>query len=172
MNKKAFTVVELIVSFAMAISIATLLFQIVLGLKDMYTSSITKTELLNKQSLLSKEINEKFSEKEIDSVTKCGSYCLEFIYTDNTSDQLVVDYNQKTISFSSYKTKLSENSSFGDVLIDVIYAPSFKEYFTDAILNINIPIYNDLFKEQNFGINVVYQFDKETKNISNIDFSS
>ena len=78
--KKGFTVVELIVSFSLVMVIVIFLFQIVISLKNLYTNSGVKTELLNKQSLISNEINKKLSSNEIISLTKCGAYCVEFLY--------------------------------------------------------------------------------------------
>ena len=91
--KKGFTVVELIVSFSLVMVIAIFLFQIVIGLKNLYTNSGLKTELLNKQSLISNEINKKLTTKGISTLSKCGSYCVEFLYSDGTSDKMTIDYD-------------------------------------------------------------------------------
>ena len=71
MNKKGFTVVELIVSFTLAMTISVFLFQIVINLKNLYTNSTIKTELINIQSLVSRQMNENFK-KGIISVDECG----------------------------------------------------------------------------------------------------
>ena len=60
-KRNGFTVVELIVSFSLTLVIAVFLFQIIINLKNLYTNSVIKTELVNMQSLISREINSKFN---------------------------------------------------------------------------------------------------------------
>lgn len=171
-NKKGFTVVELIVSFALTMAVAVFLFQLVVILKNLYNNSGVKTELLNKQALISNKMNTTFDEKGLSLVTKCGSYCINFIYEDGTSDKLSIDYEENKIEFGSYATVLPSKSYFGEALIDIIYSSTFGANSNNAILDIQIPIYNDAFKEQNFGVNVVYQFNHLYSTIYAVNFDS
>lgn len=170
--KKGFTVVELIVSFSLVMVIVIFLFQIVIGLKNLYNNSGLKTELLNKQSLISNEINKKLSSKEITNLSKCGSYCVEFSYSDNSSDQLIIDYTNNNVQFGNYKTSLSDNTYIKDAKISEANAATFKSYADNALLIIDIPIYNDNFKDQNFGVKVIYQFNDRSSNFDIIDFTA
>ena len=65
MNNKGLTVVELVVSFVLAVVIALLLFEIVFVLKDTYILVGAKSVLLNKQAVVSNHINELFENKTI-----------------------------------------------------------------------------------------------------------
>ena len=174
MNKKfkksGFTVVELIVSFSLALIIAVFLFQIIINLKNLYTNSVIKTELVNIQSLISREINSKFNSNKIVNITKCDSYCLNFAYENGESDKLSVNFDNKTIQFGSYTAKLPENSSFGSINIDSSYSATFSKTFNNAMILINIPIYNENFNDQNFGINIVYQYNSNENNIDIPEF--
>ena len=116
--KKGFTVVELITSFALATMFAVVLFQIVLVLKDLYVNSGSKTALLNKQNIITHEINKVLQDKEIKNVESCGTYCVKFTYTDSTYDELLVDRNASTIQFGEYKTNIDSNSQFGSASIE------------------------------------------------------
>ena len=156
--KKGFTVVELIVSFSLTMVIVVFLFQIVISLKNMYTANSLKTELLNKQAIISDKINSSFNKKTITNVTKCGSYCLNFIYSDNSSEMLKINYNENSFQFGSYKTLLPDNSYMSNPSIDIVYSGTFLEDSNNSILVINIPIYSDFLKNQNYGINVMYQY--------------
>ena len=156
--KKGFTVVELIVSFSLTMVIVVFLFQIVISLKNMYTANSLKTELLNKQAIISDKINSSFSKKTITNVTKCGSYCLNFIYSDNSSEMLKINYTENSFQFGSYKTLLPDNSYMSNPSIDIVYSGTFLEDSNNSILVINIPIYSDFLKNQNYGINVMYQY--------------
>lgn len=170
MNKKGFTVVELIVSFSLTIVITVFLVQIVLALNNLYNSSGVKTELLTKQSLISSQINDKLNEKTISSLTSCGSYCLKFNYNDGTNDILKVDYSNNIIEFGQFTTDLPEDSYFKDVKVDVVYGATIDNTKNNAILNIVIPIYSDKLDE-NFGVNIAYQFNETRSNISYVDFA-
>lgn len=170
--KKGFTVVELIVSFSLVMVIAIFLFQIVIGLKNLYTNSGLKTELLNKQSLISNEINKKLTTKGISTLSKCGSYCVEFLYSDGTSDKMTIDYTNNTIEFGNYKTNLPEDSYIKDAKISQANAATFQTYADNALLIIEIPIYNDNFSEQNFGIKAIYQFNDQLSNLAVVDFTA
>ena len=57
MNNKGFTVVELITTFAVASAIALVLFNIVLIIKNLYSNSNIKTNLLINQGNLSEQFN-------------------------------------------------------------------------------------------------------------------
>ena len=59
MNKKGFTLVELITTFALAAVIIAILINIVLIIKDIYVKYEIKTEMLIKQGELNSVINEK-----------------------------------------------------------------------------------------------------------------
>ena len=170
--KKGFTVVELIVSFSLVMVIVIFLFQIVISLKNLYTNSGVKTELLNKQSLISNEINKKLNNNEIISLTKCGPYCVEFLYLDNTSDQLIVDYNNNTIQFGNYKTDLPSQSYIRDAKISKANSATLQPYFNNALLIIEIPIYNDNFEDQNFGVKVIYQYNDQLSNFPIVDLTA
>ena len=171
MNKKGFTVIELIVSISLTLVISVFLVQIVLALDNLYNNSGIKTELLTKQSLISSQINSKLNEKTISSLTSCGSYCLKFNYTDSTNDILKINYSNNTLEFGSFYTKLPEESYFKDVSIDVVYGATIQNDVNNAMLNISIPILNNDI-EGDFGVNVVYQFNSDITNIEYVDFAN
>ena len=171
-NKKGFTVIELIVSFSLTVVVSIFLFQLVLVLQNMYNNSSVQTELLNIQGLISNKINSSFNEKDINRITKCGTYCLNFIYNDGSNEELKINYAQNKIQFGSYTTKLPKNSTFKEVVVDILYSGTFNQNNNNALLNLKIPINNDKFKDKNFGINVVYQFNNKYSNISAVEFNS
>lgn len=170
MKNKGFTVVELIVTFVLVMSISLFLFEIIIVLRNLYVSYGLKTELLNKQSLISYKINEDFNDKDIVDVTKCGDYCLNFIYTDNTVKRLFINKTANTFEYGDYRTTFPEGTYFGDMNIDIYISPVFDKYQNDSLISVDIPIYNDVIKEENFGIKTVYQYNSLTSNITDIVF--
>ena len=112
MKKNGFTVVELVVSFALTMIIVIMLLQVVTTVKNLYISAGIKTEMLNKQALINRAINQEFSTKTINSALRCGKGCVTFVYEDMTSSKLIVDKTNNTIAFNNYSTKLVSGSKF------------------------------------------------------------
>ena len=51
-NNKGFSILELIVSFSLTMIIVVVLFEIIIYMKELYEKSITQTELINRQNLI------------------------------------------------------------------------------------------------------------------------
>lgn len=151
MNKRGFTVVELMVTFCLITVISIMLIQLTLTLKDLYISGDMKTTLLTRQGTMTKKINDDLNNKTLSSIESCGTLCINFNYSDE-SKQLVVDKTKKIVTYDNYSIKLGDNSgnSFGTISSST-YTNGNKQ-----ILTIKIPIKNRLLKED-FGINIIYQ---------------
>ena len=147
MNKKGFTLVELITTFALAAVIFVILINILVLIKNIYTSSDTKTQLLINQANLSNALNSKLKNENIVSYSECSDsdFCYEFVLSDDSSVKLEVT-NSK-IKFGDYVYKLVDGTS--------ISTPVFTND-TSGFLNIKIPITNKMFPDEEFGINLVY----------------
>ena len=145
MNKKGMTLVELIVTFTLAIVIVVFLIQIIVNLTKIYNNNALKTNILNKNLV---------------DLSKCGDNCYNFIYSDATKEKLEVKDNK--ITFASYTT-LIPNATVEGINLDIIYGPTLQENVNNAILNIRIPIKSSI--DYNFDINIVYQFNTESSNI-------
>ncbi len=169
--KKGFTTVELIVSFSLTMVIVVFLFQIVIDLKKIYDVDLLKTELLNKQSIISDKINSSFNEKQLIDISNCGENCLNFIYSDNSSDILKIDYNENSFQFGSYKTILPDDSYISNPRIETVHSGTFYQYSDNSILLINIPIYNDYLKNQNYGITVIYRYNSNEFDLNVPEFN-
>lgn len=161
-NNKGFTLVEMLVSFTLSMVLIIILFQLIINLKDIYMLSGIKTELLNKQYLMTNKIYSDLNEKKVIKIENCNNplVCVEFTFQDGTIKKLEVDDTNKTLSYDGYIIKLDNNSYFETMDINTTYSQSNKKIF-----NANIPIYNDLYKNTNFGINIVYPYnDQEITN--------
>lgn len=164
-NNKGFTVVELSVSFCLIATIAILLFQIIISLKEVYTSGDIKTGLLTKQGMMTKKIKEDLNNKNLTSVTSCGDYCITFTFESETKN-LEIDKTNNTIIYDNYSLKLNNSSKFG-IITGSIYNGT-NTSGNNSILNIKIPIINSIV-DGDYGINIVHQFNSNnvTINISN-----
>ena len=178
MNKKGFTVIELIVSFSLVMIVVVMLVQVVVLVKNLYVNAAIKTELLNKQAIMNRKVSEQFTNKDIKAAVRCGQGCLTFIYEDDTSSNLIVKKEENTFSFIdndtgtiNYTTKLITGSSFGDIDISNETINGVADGKNNSFIKINIPVKHTLV-EGDFGINVVYQYDSRITAISDIVFDS
>lgn len=157
-DNKGFTIIELLSSIVLISIISIVLIEVIVSLRDMYVSSGMKTELLNKQGILSNKINDALITNQVDSITSCGEDCIKFTYLDSTFEILQIDKPNNMISFGNYKTNLVNNSTFGNIEIQKLVSVFTHPYKNDSILNIKIPIYTSLFKDSNYGLNIVFQY--------------
>ncbi len=72
LNSKAFTVVELIASFALTMVITILLFQIVLQVKNIYQKETVQTAINERTSVIAKNIRKVIPADRSKSITSCG----------------------------------------------------------------------------------------------------
>ena len=160
MKKNGFTVVELITSFTLASVIMIILFNIVLILKDNLSNVNAKTNMLIEKDNLSYNINKRFKEKELSSVTMCdeGDKCYEFTYSDNTSDKLIYSNTDKTITFNNYTFDIVDGITVEEPVItehyDTMSSTAYNGYFI-----IHIPIKLD---DKDYSIKVVKHFNTDS----------
>jgi len=154
MNKKGFTIVELMTTFTLVSIIAVLLINLTLTLKEIYINGDMKTALLTKQGNMTDKIYNDLKKDTLIEIASCGVNCVNFKYESSTKT-LKIDKVKKILSYDKYAIKLGDGGYFGTVEIS--------NYESDIgyIFNLSIPIYHKLVKG-NFGININYQ----TKNLS------
>lgn len=162
MNKKGFTVVEMVTSFALAAIIITLFFSVVLTIKKIYTSSAVKTELLIEQANLSKKMNQIIKDNNVSSYEICTDenydVCYEFNHIDGTIYKLLINTIENKITFDNYTYKLDANSSIGNIEVSVETVAEVADTYNNSFLYIKIPIENSNLENEDFGINLVYPF--------------
>ena len=146
MNNKGLTLVELIVTFALATGIIILLLNVLIIIRNNYSDIEERTDLVVNQSTLSNLMNEKFVGDNLASRTNCaGTFCYEFTFRDGSTVQLKVE-NDK-ITFGNYTYVLNEMSK--------VVNPSIT--YDAPYLVIKIPITTKLYPNLDFGINLVYE---------------
>lgn len=168
MNKKGFTVVELMTTFVLVSIVAFLLIRLTITLKEIYINGDMKTFLLTKQGTMTSKIYKDLEEKNLTAITSCTNNeevvnnCINFVYSSGTK-QLKIDKNNKYITYDNYAIKLDKSGYFGNSSIDVYNSDN------GNILNLKVPIYNKLINGD-FGINIVYQLNNEITFDNNITF--
>ena len=168
MNKKGFTLVELITSFALASVIMIFVFNIVVILKQNYISKSVRTDLMIKQALLSQKINEDFTNNNVKEVATCDNVkkCYEFTFLDDTKKKLTISADDKTITYGDYSYQLTNASYATKINVSVSKSNVTDITLNDSILIVDMPIYNKKYTDTNFGIKVIYQFNSRVSGIS------
>ena len=156
MKKNGFTLVELITTFALTSVIIILLINVVIIIKNVYSNSNIKTELYINQSNLSNVLNSKIRNGNLISLSECSEgqdYLLCKIFEFN-NEEIKLLVKEKSITFGSYVYKLDDNTK--------VISPSLNdtEYLSngDNILNLKIPIVNELYPDIDFGINLIHVY--------------
>ena len=159
MDRKGFTLIELLPSLTLTSIVCILLFQVIFILKDIYTNDSIKTELLIKTANVSESINSIFRKNNIETIRNCQintSNCLKFTFKDGSSYELKLDRENKTITFGNFSAVLTDTSEIYDDL-DACYFSVNNSTVYDTFIRIRIPVRDNLV-EENFDINVVYQY--------------
>lgn len=169
MNKKGFTLIELILSLSIGVATLITLFQIVFMVRNIYVESGIKVKMLEKQLIINQKVNNDFASKKLIVAKKCSNTCVEFTFQSGEIKRLEYNRSTKIFKYGDFSTKLVGQSNFGNISINVekIYEPT--SLATDSILTIDVPIYNSLFQGDNFGLKLVYQFNSAMVSIDSIN---
>ena len=167
-NKKAFTVVALIIAFIFVMTISLSMLKLVLTYQKLSKEAVLKQELSSFHEELISTIQKDVRIKLLKRIDKCSlktdeKYCLELKFQDTSSAKLkVVKYTNKN------------NEEF-DIFIydDIKYIPTEgyfttinpnnEEYFKEVYISntrktvyfINLSLIHEDFKNNNYGVNLV-----------------
>ena len=107
MNKKGFTVVELLASFTLTMIIVVFLFEIVLELKDVYVNNALKTKVLNQNALIATKLDKTLDNLIVSSANCSGNSCTINGYSSN----LVISIGSDKVSFGSEQIKMPSDAA-------------------------------------------------------------
>lgn len=158
MNKKGFTLVELITTFSLAAVIIVMLINTVLLIRKMSSNSDIRTKLIINQSMLSNELNSKLNHDKIVSYTGCtdSNFCYKFTLNDGEVVELKID--NSSIKFGKYVYKLEDGVTVQNPEVTKEMVSVVDTTANNSFLVIKIPIKYKLYPKEDFGINLVYMF--------------
>ncbi|MBR3897952.1 MAG: prepilin-type N-terminal cleavage/methylation domain-containing protein [Bacilli bacterium] len=106
-NKKGFTVVELIASFALTMIISVFLFEVLLDVKDIFIETSIKTSIQEKVSIISKNIKLNLPHAQINC---SGNSCTagSNIITVNSNNVRIGSQTIKTPSFGGTNVTIND----------------------------------------------------------------
>ena len=167
-NNKGFSILELIVSFSLTMVIMVVLFEIIVYMKELYEKSVTQTELLNRQNLITDYIYTDLASNNLVAIDGCGDNCINFIYSDERTKQLTWDLSFGSLRYDEYTLTLIGSSSFNkDEEYQLTYGENnkltgvkicYNSDSTNAYVSIKLPINNSLFPNIDFGLNIFYTY--------------
>ena len=146
MKNKGFTLVELITTFVLTSVIILLLINILNVIKTIYSKSNIKTELYINQGNLSNVLNKKINNNNLERYEECydSFFCFNFYFVDGEKIKLQVE--DKKIEFGNYVYNLESKTRVVNPKLNI----------DNNILNLKIPIKNEIYPDIDFGINLVY----------------
>lgn len=169
-NNKGFSALELIVSFSLTMVIIIILFEIIIFMKELYEKSITQTELLNRQNLITDYMYTDLTTNSVTNISVCGENCISFLYQDGQVKLLKWDITSGTLTYGDYTVALIKNSKFDETLNLIDYSNfsltgaricyengNFESKINSYIL-IKIPIINTVYPDDDFGLNIFYTY--------------
>lgn len=156
MNKKGFTLVELITTFALTAVIVTILINVSVVIRNMYNKAQIKTQLLIEQANLSNALNTKINKKMLEDYSTCtdSSFCYNFVFSDGSTEKLIV--TNSSIKFGNYVYKIQNGTEIKNPSLSK--AEVSPDSSNSEFLVLKIPIVNKLYPDDDFGINLVYQY--------------
>ena len=180
-NNKGFSVLELVVSFSLTVAIVAILFELVIVMKNLYDKNNIKTQLISNQNLLTDLIYSDLNDKGLTGVGLSNHdnvNSLTFTFNDGTQKSLEWGYGITYKEETGLEKNISATISYGDYVATYPAKTSFADSsdgytFTGNVVGVKkeyyyyhdngyeyykyeIPIYNSLFKNENFGLNIVF----------------
>lgn len=162
MNKKGFTIIELVTALTLATVIMIFLFNLVFILKDVYMSSEKKATMLVEQAAISEEVNSFVYGKKITSVEKIDDNSIDITTSDGTKRLKITKQNSNNrIEFGNYLYKLDTGVNIGTYKICYKNLSSVDANNYNRILFIDIPItYKDI--KGNYGLKTAVPLENST----------
>lgn len=147
-KKNGFTLVEIIVSFALTMIVVLFLFQMIVTLKQVYNKNFLTSDLVVKQSNISQMINKDLLVSGLGnaiSVSKNNATNCFDIAFQHGNRSICYNIVNNSIIYNAYEFELVEGSKVSD----------FNVYIDSGLLYINIPIsYPDI--DDKFDVKVAY----------------
>lgn len=159
MNNKGFTVVELLASFTLTMIIVVFLFEIVLELKDVYTSDAIKTKILSQNALIATALNKKLNSGII--TASCSERDCGITYSDSTIDIIKVTTDKVIIGNQTFS--MPENSYI--MFADENYHIQSEQLGDNSYIKIAYTVGNDNLKKPiKFSYVYMYSDDYDSSN--------
>lgn len=164
MNKKAFTLVELIVSFVMISILSVVVFRTVVNVQRKQMRNIAYNSLVTFHSTINTVVQNDLTNKIIEEIEFCGRNCYKIKYLDEEIKELSIDSERRLIRYGGLLERLPESFHFyRDIVIqeDLFDAEVGN---LNALVVIRIPL-NSTILPNDRDLIYVYQYDSRVNPI-------
>ena len=162
MDKKGFTIIEMVMAFVLVTAVVLFLFSIVFILKDSYLKTNTTSELYTEQAILTQTINHDLYTIGLNKIAKCATdsgkpICIDFELKNGETKHLEVNKGTNNkIKYGNYIYPLGETEDF-DLPAGVNNTDRTLVVCKNAsIFILNIPIHSSRDENKNFGVKIIY----------------
>lgn len=156
-KNKGFTLVELLVSFAITSAICGIMMQSLFSIKERSEKTAAFTEISVAQSNIIKTIENDLNKDTLTSIVSCGTNCYTFSYETLDDKDLEINASTNTITYGDYTKVLPDAAVLGtSVTIDFDYIDTIATG-NNSVLEIVIPITNKYNSNDN-DIKIYYQY--------------
>ncbi len=170
MKNKGFTVYELLISFAFLAIVGYSMLSMILNIKDKSYLTGLEFDMKSFKNAVSIKLENDLTTKIIESITTCGSYCIDILYNTGETKQFSINIKNLTITYGTENYKLPTDSYFGDnISITTQTIAGVSNGKKNSLLMISIPI-EHYEVEGNFGLNLIYQYDNTKYDLSGFTF--
>lgn len=159
MNKKGFSLVELIVSFVIISLLSVVLFRTVMSLQEKQLRNLAYNNYITLNSTLNSIIQDDVTNKIITELDFCGRNCYKFTYADATTKTLTIDIENKLFKYGALSERLPASFSFyRDIEVQEEIVDGMAEGLYNSMLIIRIPISSTILPGD-LDIIYLYQYD-------------
>ncbi len=163
--KKGFTLIELIVSFAMISILSLVIFRTTINIQQKQVRNLAYSNYVTFHSTVNTVFQTDLVNKTIEELEFCGRNCYKIKYAGETTKQLSIDVEKGLITYGGFIEKLP--SSFEFYMDMTISEDLYDEVVNgqyNAMLTIRIPISSTILPNKR-DLYYIYQYNSESNPI-------
>ncbi len=134
MNKKGFTVVELITSFALTMVITVFLFEVLIDIKDIYVETAVKTSIQQKLAVISKNVKRVIAPRGTTVICSSSNSCVV-----NGANNIIIPTGTNPITVGSQTFTLPESVTITAGSLSQECTPETQDCFLKMNLTLKHP---------------------------------
>lgn len=163
MNKRGFTLVEVIVSFVLITAVSLALFRTTISIQEKQKENMAINSFKAFNIAINNEIQYDFLTDIILSTTSCGENCYDIVFKNRGTVRTTLDKEDGIITYGGFKEKLPDNYKFyGDMLIT---SYSSDNVGLNSYVVMTIPVKSN-YEPNLSSIKYMYQYDKNNPDVS------
>ena len=161
MNKRGFTLVEVIVSFVLITAVSLALFKPTLSIQEKQKENLAINSFKAFNLAINNEIQYDFLTDKILSTTPCGDSCYDIVFENRGTVRTTLNKEDGIITYGSFKEKLPSEYKFYDDMLITSYSSDNEGLNSYVVMT--IPVKSN-YEPNLSNIKYMYQYDKNNPN--------